>query len=295
MIKRTILASLLFGILLSSCSHVDTNYLNANRDIASKGAVTGNSLPSACMKDLNVELDPIAISEKFKVELVRPYSKLLQYEARDLCLTRVQLFGSPSCSYEQPYQVQDKSGATQWKSSATPSITESFMRAYRKHIICNKIAECEQNASLDERTTANALDKIHRVFENFKCDSDTSEEAAVVKEEPRVVPAVAPVLTGVRRGAIQAPYVAPNVAPNPPVAKDPNAAFCPHRSTAAKCNELSGICVWSGPSAGFCKARANSNDPNAAFCVHRSGRQKCEELSGVCEWSGASSGYCQAR
>lgn len=300
MLKLKIISIGLVGVLLASCSHYGANKADPLRNIASEelvGNETGNPVLRSCIGNLDEELDPVTISNKFKVELVRDDAYLMEYDARDLCASKVRAFGIDSCNFTKPFVEKDGAFKKKFKAIATPYIDETFLKNYRKHILCNKVAACEQKASLDENISSSTLDKIHRVYENNKCDSVTIDviENKIIKVIPQSDSGKAPEVSSGKNGAqvITTPNAATPTITAP--AKDPNAQFCQLRSPRSKCEELSGVCEWVAPSSGFCKARVGSTDPNAKFCQIRSPRGKCEELSGVCEWSEGSSGYCKAR
>lgn len=283
------------AITLASCSHYGSSKSDSLRNIASeelKGNETGNTLLRSCIGNLDEELDPVAISNKFKVELVRDDSYLMEYDARDLCASRVRSFGIDSCDYIKPYRIKDSSGKKKFMATAVPYIDEIFLKNYRKHILCNKVAACEQKASLDDKVSSNTLDKIHRVYENNKCDLITVDvvENKIVKVIQGPVPSQD---SEAKSGRSETQEIAASSVTAS--SKDPNAQFCPLRSTPAKCMELSGVCEWLAPSTGYCKARVGSTDPNAKFCQIRSSQSKCKELSGVCEWNEGSAGFCKAR
>ncbi len=294
----------LMVVMLSSCANYGETKPDLLRSVASEELSKGkvdDAMMQACVGNLEAELDPVTIVNKFKVELVRDVNYAVEEEARALCIAKVASFGE--CNYGHVYVEKNGAFSKKYKVTSNPEVNEGFLKKYRKHLICNRVAACELKASLNDNVSANTLDRIHRVYENNQCDSiginvvenkivqesNKSDEDELSNSHTRKKK------TQEREKESQDRRV-PNVpAREPVVAKDPSAQFCQLRSSRTKCEELGGVCEWVAPSSGYCKARVGSTDPNARFCQIRSPKSKCEELSGVCEWSEATTGFCKAR
>lgn len=174
-----------------------------------------------------------------------------------------------------------------------PIIDERFMQKYRKHLICNRVSKCELEASFDDSASANALDKIHRVYENFNCGNDKSVQ---VESSKKVEVTRAEKSSG--GGVFNNNVVTQKPSPTEPIApkKDPTAVMCHIAGDPERCRLVSSSCQWKPASMSYCGIRRGQESvPTSINCRLATNEERCRLVSPACEFVQGTAGYCEAK